>query len=123
VGAEVDNNLEESLYRAAKYSANGDLTWTKGPLTLNYGINYFSKTLRNTVEETKADPDIDDPQYIYIKPMWEHEIQAAYDIKNTVSLYAGINNLWDAKPDVGAIDYPVSAMGRFFYIGVRAKAW
>jgi len=121
VGAEIDNNLEESLYRAAKYSANGDLTWTKGPLTLNYGINYFSKTLRYTREETEADPDITAPQYIYIKPSWEHEIQAAYDIKDRVTMYAGIDNLWDAKPDIGVIDYPVSAVGRFFYIGVRAK--
>ena len=121
VGAEVDNNLEESLYRAAKYSANGDLTWTKGPLTLNYGVNWFSKTLRFTREETKADPDITDPKYVYIKPSWEHEIQAAYSVNNRFTAYAGVNNLWNTKPDVGAIDYPVSAVGRFFYVGFRAK--
>ena len=121
VGAEVDDNRQESLYHAAKYSATGDLTWTKGPLTLNYGINYFSKTLRYTVEETKADPDIVDKKYLFIKPSWEHEFQAAYDIKNQVNVYAGVNNLFDAKPDVGATDYPVSAIGRFFYVGFRAK--
>jgi outer membrane receptor protein involved in Fe transport len=121
VGAEVDNNLQESLYRAAKYSANGDLTWTKGPLTLNYGINWFSKTLRYTVEETEADPDIVAPEFVYIKPSWEHEFQAAYDIQDRVSLYAGVNNLFDTKPDVGVSNYPVSAIGRFFYVGVRAK--
>ena len=127
VGADVDNNLEESglsigrHYRAAKYSGTGDLTWTKGPLTLNYGINYFSKTLRYTREETAADPDIVARKYIYIKPSWEHQFQAAYDIQGRASVYAGINNLWDAKPDVGVSDYPVSAIGRFFYIGFKAN--
>lgn len=121
VGAEVDNNREESLYSAAKYSGNGDLTWTRGPLTLNYGINYFSKTLRYTNEETEADPDITAKKYIYIKPKWEHEFQAAYDFTDRASAYVGVNNLWDTKPDVGVIDYPNTAVGRFFYIGFRAK--
>jgi outer membrane receptor protein involved in Fe transport len=123
VGAEVDDNREESFYRAAKYSATGDLTWTKGPLTLNYGINWFSKTLRYTVEETEADPDIVAGKYVYIKPSWEHEFQAAVDIGERLNVYAGVNNLFDTKPDVGFSNYPVSAVGRAYYVGMRAKLW
>lgn len=123
VGAEVDDDREESGRPAPKYSATGDITWTMGNLTLNYGVNYFSKTLRFSREDTEADPDIVEKKYLYIKPRWEHELQAAYDINKDINVYAGVNNLFDTKPDVGAAGYPVSAVGRFFYVGVKAKAF
>ena len=42
---------------APKFQANGDLTWTKGPLTLNYGINWFSKTRRFARQTEENEPD------------------------------------------------------------------
>ncbi|MGK0223930.1 MAG: iron complex outermembrane receptor protein, partial [Limisphaerales bacterium] len=36
-----------------------------------------------------------------------------------LSAYAGINNITDEQPDVGSISYPVSAVGRYLYAGVR----
>jgi outer membrane receptor protein involved in Fe transport len=120
-GAEVDDDRTESAARAPKYSATGDITWTLGSLTLNYGVNYFSKTLRFTREEVAAEPDITSKKYLYIKPRWEHELQASYDVGERFNLYGGVNNLFDTKPDVGLSNYPVSAVGRFFYVGAKAK--
>lgn len=117
VGADVDDDREEAF--APKYSANFDLTWTKGLVTLNYGINYFSKTLRFSKEDTQADPDIVAAEYLYFKERWEHELQAALKLDDGFNLYAGVNNLFDAKPDVGSVNYPISAVGRYLYIGAR----
>lgn len=120
-GAEVDNQRE--LAGRPKYSATSDLTWTRGPLTMNYGVNWFSKTRRFTRGTTEANPDRVAPEYIWFKEYWEHQAQAAYDIGGRFNIYFGVNNLLDTKPDVGAIGYPNSAVGRFFYTGVRIKAF
>lgn len=117
IGADVDNDRDEPA--APKFSLTADLTWTKGPLTLNYGISWFSKTRRYTEEQVRANPDIAAPEYLWYKERWEHDFQAAYQFDNGLNLYAGVNNLFGQKPDVGTIGYPVSAVGRYFYVGAR----
>ena len=69
----------------------------------------------------EADPDITSDEFLYIKPRWEHEAQVSYDVGERFNLYAGVNNLFDTKPDVGLSNYPVSSVGRFLYVGVKAK--
>ena len=99
-----------------------DVSWTRGPLTLAYGINWFGKTDRFTRETLAGDPDYSDPRYFKVKQKWDHEINAAYDINDQVNVYAGINNVFDQKPAFGYgsySSYPISAMGRYFYAGVR----
>jgi outer membrane receptor protein involved in Fe transport len=122
-GAEIDDDRREFEANAPKYSATGDVTWTLGNLTLNYGVNWFDKTLRFTNERTEDDPDIVAPEYIFIKERWEHELQASFDVDQRFNIYAGVNNLFDTKPDVGLPNYPVSSIGRFFYLGVKAKVF
>jgi iron complex outermembrane recepter protein len=119
-GAEVDNDLEEQYF--PKFSATLDASWTHGPLTLAYGLNWFGKTDRFTRETLAGDPDYADPRYFKVKQKWDHEINVAYDIGEHVNLYAGINNLFDQKPAFGYgsnSSYPISAMGRYFYAGAR----
>lgn len=119
VGADVDDDRQEPF--APKFQANGDLTWTKGGLTLNYGINWFSKTRRFEKEVTDVDPDIVEKKYLWFKERWEHDVQAAYAVNERFNIYAGANNLWNQKPDVGASSYPISKVGRQLYVGVRTK--
>lgn len=120
-GAEFDNQRDSSALPAPKYSANFDLTWTKGPLTLNYGINWFSKTRRVTREQEAANPDYVPSGFIWYKQKWDHEMFIGYDIDERFNIYAGVNNLFDMKPDVGASGYPISAVGRSFFLGAKAK--
>jgi outer membrane receptor protein involved in Fe transport len=54
-----------------------------------------------------------------VREKWEHEISGAYDINDSINIYAGINNLLDAKPAFEYSSYPVSAMGRYYYLGAR----
>jgi iron complex outermembrane receptor protein len=123
VGAEIDDDRLEAGARAPEFSGNADITWSSGPVTLNYGINYFSKTLRPTREEYEADPDYTSSEFLYIKERWEHELQGSIDIDKRFTFYAGVNNLFDTKPDVGLSNYPVSSVGRFFYAGFRASVF
>jgi outer membrane receptor protein involved in Fe transport len=123
VGADPENELDSPAYPAPRYTAVFDLNWTKGPVTLNYGINWWDKTRRVTREQEAANPDYVAPEYIWYKAKWEHELYASYNFDDQYEIYAGINNLFDTKPDVGAVGYPISAVGRSFYLGVKAKVF
>ena len=119
IGADVDSDLQEQF--APKFSATGDLTWTSGPLTINYGINWFDKTRRYTTEQLAANPDIADPRYFFYKDKWTHELQVAVDVDNRFTFYGGANNLFNQQPAFGASNYPVSPLGRFIYVGAKLK--
>ena len=121
-GADLENRRGEYGFRAPKYSGTSDITWSLGKVTLNYGVNWWDKTLRFSNQRVKSDPDITSPEYFYIKDKWEHEAQAAFDVSDRFNIYAGVNNLLDEKPDAG-ITGPVSSVGRFFYVGVKAKVF
>jgi iron complex outermembrane receptor protein len=118
-GAEVDNDLEEQYF--PKFSATLDASWTRGPLRISYGINWFGKTDRFTREVLAGDPDYSDPRYFKMKEKWDHEISVGYDFGDHVNVYAGINNLFDQEPEFGVFPsgYPISAMGRYFYAGAK----
>jgi iron complex outermembrane receptor protein len=118
-GAEVNSDLKEQDF--PKFSATLDASWKHGPLTLAYGLNWFGRTDRWTSETLRGDPDYTDPRYFKFKQKWDHEISFAYDIGDHVNVYGGVNNVFDEKPDfsVQPSGYPISAMGRYFYAGVR----
>jgi outer membrane receptor protein involved in Fe transport len=119
-GADTENELDSAAYPAPRYTAVFDLTWMKGPVTLNYGINWHDKTRRVTREQEEANPDYVPEGYIWYQEKWEHELYGSYNFDDRIELYAGINNLFDRKPDIGASGYPISAVGRSFYVGVKA---
>jgi outer membrane receptor protein involved in Fe transport len=121
VGADLENERDSALYPAPEYSATFDLTWAKGPVKVNYGINWWSKTRRVTREQEAANPDYLPAQYIWYREKWEHELYVSLTVDNRFDIYGGVNNLFDRKPDVGAIAYPIDAVGRAFYMGVKAK--
>ncbi|WP_374592715.1 TonB-dependent receptor plug domain-containing protein [Sphingosinicella sp.] len=120
-GAEIDSDRDEALAYAPRYSATLDLTWNKGPMTIAYGISWFDKTRRFTTEDLAGDPDYADPKYFWAKQKWEHEVQLSYDIGERFSIYGGVNNLFDEKPAFNFSSYPVSAMGRYFYMGATVS--
>lgn len=121
-GADVENRRGEYGFRAPKYSGTADITWTLGKVTANYGINWWDNTLRYSNQAVKANPDITSPEYFYVKEKWEHDAQIAFDATERFNIYAGVNNLLDTKPDAG-LTGPVSSVGRFFYVGMKAKVF
>ena len=118
-GAPVTDSRGETF--APKYQANLDLTWNKGPYTLNYGLSWFDKTLRFTNQEMASNPDIVAPEYAYFKERWVHDIYASVDVTKRFQFYGGVNNVLGERPSIGATTYPVSSVGRFFFFGARVK--
>ena len=116
-----------------QYVGSLDLTWIKGPISINYGLNWQGKTQRFTTIQLAAQPDISDPKFFKYGERWEHDIQVSYDVEDRFTIYGGINNFTNQQPDVAAgadnnagngssnAGYPVSAVGRYFFVGAKIK--
>lgn len=120
-GADREDELRSAAYPAPKYSGTFDLTWIKGPVTLNYGLNYFSALRRFTPDQLRANPDLSDPELFSYREKWEHDIQASFAIDGGHSVYLGVNNLTGRQGDVGSTSTPYSFIGRYFYAGARVR--
>ena len=121
-GAEVVSERRQQY--KPRYLATFNATWHRGPLTLNYNVDWQDKTKRFADDVIRGDPDYVDSRYLFAKAKWEHAVQASFDIREKMSVYAGATNLFDEKPEFGVglyASYPVSAMGRFMYAGFRAS--
>ena len=114
-GSEPDVDLAEE--DAPEWQVNFDVTWAWHSLLVNYGLNYFDETSRFDIEERRADPDIAASEYLDYDARLTQDLQVRYEFGNGVALYGGIDNLTDQEPDIGETFYPVSAVGRFWYLG------
>jgi iron complex outermembrane recepter protein len=125
IGADVDDELElvDAVTRAGKpkWQGNADIIWTLDKLNASYSLTYFGKTRRYTKQELIANPDKSDPKYFFYDKAIVQNVRVDYNLTDQVNLYAGVNNLTDTKPDFQNISYPVSAIGRSFYFGLKVK--
>lgn len=46
-----------------------------------------------------------------------HDVSASFDISDRYRVYGGINNIGDEKPFITEFAFPVSPIGRFFFLG------
>ena len=118
-GAEVRSDLDQEF--EPRNAAVVDLSWQRDAISIRYGLNWFARTKRYTDAELRGDPDLAARQYLYAKPSWEQDINVNWDMNQRVSVWVGVNNLFDQKPEFGYRSYPVSALGRFFYLGAKAR--
>ncbi len=118
-GADVTNKRGEMF--APTFSANVDLAWTMGAVTVNYGLSWFDRTLRYTNQELIANPDSYAPEYTYVKALWQHDLSAKVEVAPGFEFYGGVRNVFDQKPELATRIYPVSAVGRTMFAGFRAK--
>ena len=116
-GADIIENA--GVQGAPEWQVNFDFNWTLDNFNFNYGINYWDETLRFARRTIEADPDIVAPEFIKIDAKFQHDMQLRWTTEDDMSFYVGVNNIFDQEPDVGLTFYPVSALGRFFYAGVR----
>lgn len=118
LGADLDEDVLESYN--PRWRGNASLTWSLQNVSVNYGVNYWSKTRRYTTETLAGEPDISDPKYFFVKRKMEHDIRASVSVDERFQFFGGVNNLYNEKPSFGELSYPVSAIGRYFYFGIKA---
>jgi len=118
-----DNPIDEANTMAApRWQINANAVWSKGAFTLNYNYQWYFKTRRFDNSITAADPDYVSPKDLFFKSFQQHDVQLELGVGVDWKLYGGVNNLFNAKPSADQTNYPISGLGRFFYVGLKWKA-
>ena len=117
--AEPDEQAGDASY--PEWQATMDVTWMKDRWTVNYGTNWYDETRRFDRNVTAGDPDYVRDEFIMYDQRWTHDVQVRYGFTDQIQLYAGVNNLGNQLPDIGAQQTPVNALGRSYYAGVSAE--
>ncbi len=119
-GAPVTDNVDQP--GAPKYNLNFSPSWTLGGLTLNYNLRWANGTRTTDTQTALNDPNYLPPAQRRYSDLWQHDLQIDYEVNAGMSFYLGALNLSDQSPDPGdSINQPISALGRYFYAGVRLK--
>ncbi|MES1156525.1 MAG: TonB-dependent receptor [Alphaproteobacteria bacterium] len=118
-GAAPDPDKGEKT--APEWQINFDLTWDKGPWTVNYSYQYFSKTVRFSTSSADEPPQTTAPEFVDYNALSEHDIQVRFAPTDAWTVYAGVNDIGDQLPDLAETAYPVGPKGREFYVGFTAN--
>lgn len=105
---------------APEWSGFGSASWNRGAFTMTYGLQYIGSTAAASVMqieriETEFGPAGFAPEY------WLHNLAFNLDATDEIAFYGGINNLTDAEPYLASSAYPVSGIGRTYFLGVTAR--
>lgn len=105
---------------APEWSGVGTVSWTHNDFGLTYNVQYIGKqAIASAIQieriATEFGPAGIAPEY------WVHGIAANYDVTDRFTLTGGVNNLTNKQPYPASLAYPVSGMGRLFFIGARAS--
>lgn len=120
-GAAKVNEAYVADNMSPKFQITTDVTWAKGPFSLDWQVNYMSKLYRYDRQTIESNPNIVAPKYLKLKERFTHDVSVTYDVDKQMTLYGGVNNLFDQKPAIGSKNVPISAVGRYFFIGARVK--
>ena len=104
-----------------KYQVVTDLSWQGKKVLINWRVNYASAVYRYTNQTIQSNPDIVAPEYLKYKRLFSHDVYVSADVNDRFSLYGGVNNVFNQKPSIGASDTPISAVGRYFFVGAKIK--
>lgn len=102
-----------------EWAASGSATWAFQGVSLTYRLQYLGQQTLAGVEIERQDvefgPDAVAPEYFI------QDISFSIDATDRFTFYGGVNNVGDRKPFINTIAYPVSPVGRSFFVGARAR--
>ena len=102
-----------------EWTATGSTSIGYGPVTLNYSLQWIGRQAMDRVEVETA--DIITGPAGFADDTFAHDISVSYDMRSLATVYAGVNNLTDVTPYRTNLAYPVSPMGRAFFVGLRLR--
>ncbi len=104
-----------------QWSGIGSINYNRGAVSLGYNVQFVQSTAAaSSVEIERINEEFGPAGFA--PDYWVHNLNFNVDIQDgRFSLYGGINNLTNAVPYIASRAYPVSGMGRFYFVGLRAK--
>ena len=119
-GAAATDNVDQP--GQPKFTFDFSPTWSLGKFTVNYNLRWADGTRTQPKLVTDNDPLYAAAAQLRYSQLWQHDLQIGYELGHGASVYIGVLNLTDQAPDPGnSINEPISAVGRYFYAGVKFR--
>ena len=100
---------------------NVNANWRYENIRLGWGVRYESSQLTSGVTNNDLE---NDPDFVNIRKTgssFVHNLSGSYFFSDRFELFAGVNNVFDEKPYVGALSRPAGPRGRFFFAGANLR--
>lgn len=120
-GAPVEDQVDQAGPPRPKFQATFSPTWTLGAVTVAYNLRWQDGLRRFPKATTDGTPNYAPANLLRYSELWQHDLQVEYRLPQGLAVYGGVNNFTDQKPDADATNLPISAVGRFVYVGARLK--
>jgi outer membrane receptor protein involved in Fe transport len=105
---------------APEWAGTASLGFNRGPLTLSYRMQYLGKqAIASAIQIERINTEFGPAGFA--DPFYVHNVSGSYEWSDQVTVYGGINNLTDEAPFIASRAYPVSGMGRFYFLGARVN--
>ncbi len=107
-------------FSVPEWSGVGSATFTTGPFSFTWRTQYLGKQgVASAVQIERVESEFG-PAGI-ARPFWVHDASARLEVSDNFELYGGINNVTNREPFIASSAYPVSGVGRFYFLGLRAR--
>jgi outer membrane receptor protein involved in Fe transport len=103
-----------------EFSGTANLNVKRGRLALGYNVQYIDSTAAAAaIQIERIATEFGDAGFA--PTYFVHGLSFNVDIFKDSAIYGGVNNLTNAQPYISSSAYPVSGLGRLFFVGVRTK--
>jgi iron complex outermembrane receptor protein len=114
----IDNELGEA--RRPEWSGQFTANLTYEDLTLSWSTQYLGKQLLGYEDGAEIETAMQNfGPAAFTSEFFSHDLSASYYLNDQMKVYGGINNVTNEKPFVTEYAYPVSPVGRAFYMGLN----
>ncbi len=118
----IDPELGE--LQRPEWAGRASLTADYESFSLTWGTTYLDSQALRAVEIEEVGDTGDDTFSTangLSDDVFIHDINFNFDATDNISVYGGINNVFDRQPFVTEQAFPVSPVGRLFFLGARLK--
>lgn len=113
----VDPELGE--LQRPEWAGNFNATLGRDAWTVIYQMQYLDEQALRDVEIETA-PTLFGPAG-FSDETYIHDISAVWDVTDKYRIYGGVNNISDEQPFLTEFAFPVSPVGRYFFVGLDAN--
>lgn len=103
-----------------EWSGLGSITWGRGGFDLTWRTQYVGKQAIASVIQIERIA-LEFGEEGFARPYWIHDVSFNFEWNQGFELYGGVNNVTNAEPFIASRAYPVSGIGRSYFLGMRAR--
>lgn len=103
-----------------EWSGVGSATYVRGGFSFTWTTQYIgSQAIASDIQIEALDSEFG-PAGLS-RDYWVHNAAVGFDLADGVNIFGGINNVTNKVPFIASSAYPVSGVGRFFFVGASAR--